>query len=323
MTSLADAISALTAQPSVSTLRGTVASTTTVTLADSTTITVPVWAGGPPTVGQPCLILAGRGSLIGMPIVDPAATLATDAELAAAIATCVAIAGDTMTGDLKLLSSSPEVRLDIPSLTPNTRGIWFQQDGAPRWIVYADGTAETGSDSGSLLHIRKYTDAGVAADCIVINRADGVVQMPLGADLSPVAGAVRVFSRGSDSIANSSATPFTGGWSAAAGDGGNSLLAYSGGIITVPAGYYDCCLELNWSTNSAGERRLELLLNGSVAHRVNQSAVGTNTGPFQVLTLTSQYLAAGTTLQAQCLQTSGSSLTTSSGKWTLRRVLVA
>ena len=51
MTSLADAITTLTAQPGLTMLRGTVASASAVTLADATTVTVSVWVGGPPTVG--------------------------------------------------------------------------------------------------------------------------------------------------------------------------------------------------------------------------------------------------------------------------------
>lgn len=135
----------------------------------------------------------------------------------------------------------------------------------------------------------------------------------------------RVLTRGSDSIANNTATPFTGGWSAlnATADGGNvSPLVMTSGVITIgAAGLYSVWLSVSWASNQVGERRLELLVDGSVAFRTNQSAVGTQTGPVQNLNLTAYYFDVGQTLQAQVLQASGGALNVSGGKWTILRVV--
>jgi len=62
----------------------------------------------------------------------------------------------------------------INSAAGNYRLVYFKSGGLIRWGVGASGDAESGSDAGSALHIRAYTDAGAFIDTpIVINRVAG------------------------------------------------------------------------------------------------------------------------------------------------------
>ena len=56
------------------------------------------------------------------------------------------------------------------------RMLRFRSAGVDRWVLYADQTAEGGSNAGSNFHIRSYTDAGaILGDPIFMRRSDGQV----------------------------------------------------------------------------------------------------------------------------------------------------
>lgn len=61
------------------------------------------------------------------------------------------------------------------------RNIFFQTGSTNRWQLFADNTAESGSNAGSNFGIFRFNDAGSGVDCpICINRATGNVIVPDG-----------------------------------------------------------------------------------------------------------------------------------------------
>ncbi len=71
-------------------------------------------------------------------------------------------------------SSLNHVRIDGPAGI--NRNLNFSTSGSTRWNIYANSTAESGSDSGSNLTIAKYTDAGVYNGvAMFIERSSGSV----------------------------------------------------------------------------------------------------------------------------------------------------
>jgi hypothetical protein len=87
-------------------------------------------------------------------------------------------AGGTMTGDIVRSGAAGTVR-----------GLWFQTAGSNRWLMEADGTAESGSNAGTNLYIVRYSDTAAFIDAPVsISRATGVVsltQRPSWAGVTP------------------------------------------------------------------------------------------------------------------------------------------
>lgn len=56
------------------------------------------------------------------------------------------------------------------------RRLFFQTGGSNVWALYADSSAQSGSNAGSLLEIGRYSDAGAYLDSpVTINRATGMV----------------------------------------------------------------------------------------------------------------------------------------------------
>jgi len=61
------------------------------------------------------------------------------------------------------------------------RGYWVKTSGTNRWFIYANGTAESGSNAGSNFAIAAYNDAGSGlGDYFSINRATGAAAFAAG-----------------------------------------------------------------------------------------------------------------------------------------------
>jgi hypothetical protein len=113
--------------------------------------------------------------------------LANDADLALKVAKT----GDTMTGLLTIAPTvgSPTVVLD--AIAGQQNFILGKKAGKHRWLLYlGHAGAESGSDAGTDFYLFKYKDDGTTAAVVMsINRATGIVDMPLGATtLTPAAG---------------------------------------------------------------------------------------------------------------------------------------
>jgi hypothetical protein len=122
--------------------------------------------------------------------VDAAATAA-----AVASAGKVSKTGDTMSGDLTLASSTPEIYLSKTS-GAGYGVLYGRLNSNPRWEMHLiDSTAEAGADSGSNFKIARFSDAGALLDTpFGIDRATGVVSFtktPLVAG-SPLIGGVTI-----------------------------------------------------------------------------------------------------------------------------------
>jgi Chaperone of endosialidase len=85
----------------------------------------------------------------------------------------VDVAGDTMTGDLKISKSIPALILDRVDLNPAV--IQGRFNNLNRWaIVLGNTAAETGANDGSHMLFTRYTDAGAVIDTpILLNRKTG------------------------------------------------------------------------------------------------------------------------------------------------------
>lgn len=58
------------------------------------------------------------------------------------------------------------------------RTFFFDTSGSARWAIYADGSAESGSNAGSNLGLNAYTDAGtILSTPLSINRASGLTSL--------------------------------------------------------------------------------------------------------------------------------------------------
>jgi len=82
-------------------------------------------------------------------------------------------------------SSLNHVRIDGPAGI--NRNLNFSTSGTTRWNIYANSTAESGSDSGSNLTIAKYTDAGVYNGvAMFIERSSGSVGIGTSSPADPL-----------------------------------------------------------------------------------------------------------------------------------------
>ncbi len=84
-------------------------------------------------------------------------------------------AGDTMTGDLTIASSSPTLTVSATSASQLAL-FAASSNGSARWAFGKDNTAESGSNIGSNFVLRRYSDAGSLVDTpVLINRSSGVI----------------------------------------------------------------------------------------------------------------------------------------------------
>jgi hypothetical protein len=92
--------------------------------------------------------------------------------------------GDTMTGNLIIAppAGNPTFTLNAPA-GAFTNWIVGQKGGKNRWLLYfGHAGAESGGNAGSDFYLFKYADDGTTATSVLdINRATGVINMPLGA----------------------------------------------------------------------------------------------------------------------------------------------
>jgi hypothetical protein len=78
-------------------------------------------------------------------------------------------------GLLHMYKAATNVRLAIDGDTGFNRLISYRTGALPRWGLYADNTAESGSNAGTNFAIRRYNDAGTfVAAPLSINRATGL-----------------------------------------------------------------------------------------------------------------------------------------------------
>lgn len=67
-------------------------------------------------------------------------------------------------------------QLGVTGSAGTARPLYFLTDSSPRWLIYANYYAESGSNAGSDLHIARYSDGGGSlGDALVIDRSDGTV----------------------------------------------------------------------------------------------------------------------------------------------------
>ncbi|MCX7702520.1 MAG: DUF2793 domain-containing protein [Planctomycetota bacterium] len=70
------------------------------------------------------------------------------------------------------------VNLEMSDAAATWRSLRFRTNEALRWVIAADSAAESGSDAGSDLQIRRYNDAGVyLSSPVIIRRATGVIEL--------------------------------------------------------------------------------------------------------------------------------------------------
>ena len=78
------------------------------------------------------------------------------------------------TGNITVGDGTAGSDLVINGAVGNDRGVFIYTNGSPRWQIYANTTAESGSNTGSNLGIIAYSDAGSLIDtCLNISRAAG------------------------------------------------------------------------------------------------------------------------------------------------------
>lgn len=84
--------------------------------------------------------------------------------------------GDTMTGSLTLNGNASAIRIIMDADNDVSRIFSFRTDNSPRWAFRVDDN-EAGSNTGSNLAIRRYSDAGTVIDPTVMffQRATGYV----------------------------------------------------------------------------------------------------------------------------------------------------
>jgi len=106
----------------------------------------------------------------------------------------VKLAGDTMTGDLKITKSTPVMSFDT-SNTGQNRGLIGLTLGSPRWRVYlGNSSPESGSNLGSDFVVQRYADAGTVIDSpITIARNTGAVDFSANPTLVGVPLATQAF----------------------------------------------------------------------------------------------------------------------------------
>jgi len=84
----------------------------------------------------------------------------------------VNVTGDTMTGNLQITKSKPEIFLNKNNEQYSL--IWFETSGSHRWYFGTTSTSESGGNAGSDFAIGRYADDGSYLDSpLSINRATG------------------------------------------------------------------------------------------------------------------------------------------------------
>lgn len=90
----------------------------------------------------------------------------------------IGIGATAPVGLLHMYKAAINVRLAIDGDAGFNRLISYRTGALPRWGLYADNTAESGSNAGTNFAIRRYNDAGTFIDApLTINRANGRVSV--------------------------------------------------------------------------------------------------------------------------------------------------
>lgn len=139
---------------------------------------------------------------------------------------------------------------------------------------------------------------------------DGAAQIEaLARAVDPVFGPYRriLSDTNPGAVANNTVTLVTGGLNADAGDSGNSLLSYAGGILTaVKACRVTIWGYVVWTANSTGTRALDITAAG-VAYRQTGAAQATGVSGV-AMTIPHVSMNAGQTIQLGVYQNSGAAL---------------
>ena len=121
------------------------------------------------------------------------------------------------------------------------------------------------------------------------------------------------------SIPNNVSTKLTA-WGGGAGDGGDGLLTYAAGVITVTAaGVFDISAWVRFAGNATGYRLLELMFNGGALGGQTVYPAGAAWISLHGV-MSGAWLAAGTQLQVNAMQTSGVALDVNAARWNVRKV---
>lgn len=80
-------------------------------------------------------------------------------------------------GDLTLSRASSDVYGNFNGDNGRKRGIELQTSGANRWRIIANPDSEAGSDTGSNLSVRRFSDAGTEVEAFRITRSSGAVHV--------------------------------------------------------------------------------------------------------------------------------------------------
>ena len=84
----------------------------------------------------------------------------------------------TFSGDVVAGRASGDARMIISGPALTSRSLGFQTAGVMRWAVYASGSAESGTATGSDLVINRYNNSGTYIDSpLIIDRTTGKVTM--------------------------------------------------------------------------------------------------------------------------------------------------
>lgn len=128
----------------------------------------------------------GGWSILGAALTDAPSDGSLYGRLNAVWTKALALAGGILTGNLTIAPAAGNALLilnkasgaggDVTQLSGRTANL-------PRWTLnLGDSTVEGGANSGSDFSVRRCTDAGAVIDtALFINRASGIVDLPLGA----------------------------------------------------------------------------------------------------------------------------------------------
>jgi hypothetical protein len=206
--------------------------------------------------------------------------------------------GGILTGDLLLNYPTSATR----------RSIIWTNNGVSRWIINNDGTAESGSNTGSNFNISAVSDAGsVLSNPLVINRATGAATF--GNVLNATGNDSLTYNNSSaQSIPNNAVTVVTN-WTKIS-DKINAYFNASTGVYTAPAtGFYAVSAGVGFaaSTSTIGTSVYEVnvVQNGTFVCQGIQTAqtassVGHSATVSCIISLTT-----GQTANIQAFQTSG------------------
>lgn len=113
---------------------------------------------------------ASTGNLVAKTVTDDALALLTDS-----IVPRLGVANTWTASPQSFAPSAASVEVQMNVASTFTADLSWMRGGVRRWQVRLNTTAESGSNAGSNLDIRNYTDAGVAALAARWNRASGVL----------------------------------------------------------------------------------------------------------------------------------------------------